>query len=155
MIGTLEHTFALRTTCFGRLHGSQLREGANGGNTHLHSRYRPHTTASTAWSTAGIATTRACRLGYEPEPASPPPSATSWGVHMDHYLHAGCLCSTLLRVQLSMVTTGQASLLPSLKIQACNLAHECFASMQFFGFMKRHSRSYSVLRSYILCHSRF
>jgi hypothetical protein len=34
--------------CFGRLHGSQLREGANEcmqGNTHLHSRYRPHTTA--------------------------------------------------------------------------------------------------------------
>ncbi len=31
------------------------------GNTHLHSRYRPHTTASMAEYTAGIATTYAVR----------------------------------------------------------------------------------------------
>jgi hypothetical protein len=33
--------------------GSHLREGVNAGNTHLHSRYRPHATASTARSCAG------------------------------------------------------------------------------------------------------
>jgi hypothetical protein len=35
--------------CFGRIHGSQLREGANAGQHTPH----PHTTASTARSTAG------------------------------------------------------------------------------------------------------
>ncbi len=52
------HTCALRTTCVvgGHTAASWERERMQG-NTHLHSRYRPHTTASMARSTAGIATT--------------------------------------------------------------------------------------------------
>jgi hypothetical protein len=47
-------TCALRTTCVLGGYTIACREGANAGQ---HSRYRPHTTASTATSTAGIATT--------------------------------------------------------------------------------------------------
>jgi hypothetical protein len=48
--------------CFGRIHGSQLREGANAGQHTPHSRYRPPTTASMARSTAGIATTMSASM---------------------------------------------------------------------------------------------
>jgi hypothetical protein len=51
------------------------------GNTHLHSRYRPHTTASMARSTAGIATTMfaSMQAWIQTRACITPLSATSWG----------------------------------------------------------------------------
>ncbi len=52
------HTCARRTMCI----LEDTRQPVERGNTHLHSRYRPHTSASTARSTAGIATTMSASM---------------------------------------------------------------------------------------------
>jgi hypothetical protein len=66
------HICALRTMCFGRIHGSQLREGANAGQHHTYT-LATALTPLPRWQglprESPLQCLRACRLGYEPEPA--------------------------------------------------------------------------------------